>query len=172
MSLTDQEWKDAYEFAKKRAYKNGARGEKIEDMAGTAMQKLVKQEPKPDNIEAWLTTVVKHQMMDVGKKKHPDGGSWHDFRTNIDAVLDKVARIIRNQDSLGSVIANKIDNKEMIRAYLEGLSESEKQLMELFMQDTSNDEIAEIMGFGSAKVAATRVQQVLKKIRKIHSIDF
>ena len=66
----------------------------------------------------------------------------------------------------------KIDNKEKIRAYLEGLSESEKQLMELFMQDTSNDEIAEIMGFGSAKVAATRVQQVLKKIRKIHSIDF
>jgi RNA polymerase sigma factor (sigma-70 family) len=172
VALTDQEWKDAYEFAQKRAYKNGARGEKIEDVAATAMQKLVKQEPEPDNIEAWLTTVVRNQMIDLGKKKHPDGGSWHDFRTNIDAVLDKVARIIRNQDSLGSVIANKIDNKEMIRAYLEGLNEDEKRLMELFMEDTNNEEIAQIMGYGSAKIAATRVQQVLKKIRKIHSIDF
>jgi len=40
MGLTDQEWKDAYEFAKKRAYKNGARNEKVEDMAAMATQLL------------------------------------------------------------------------------------------------------------------------------------
>jgi hypothetical protein len=40
------------------------------------------------------------------------------------------------------------------------------------MKDTGSEEIAQIMGYGSAKIAATRIQQVLKKIRKIHSIDF
>jgi DNA-directed RNA polymerase specialized sigma24 family protein len=72
MALSDQEWKDAYHFAQLKAKFFGAKNELVEDMAATAMEKLVKQEPKPDNIEAWLTTVVRNQMIDLGKKvKNP-----------------------------------------------------------------------------------------------------
>ncbi len=172
MGLTDQEWKDAYEFAKKRAYKNGARNEKVEDMAAMAMEKLIKQDPKPDNIEAWLSTVVRNQMIDQNRKKHPDGGSWHVFNSHIGDFVDNLSRFLKNPKSIGSDIAKNMDDKEKIRAYLDGLNQSEIQLMELFMKDTGNEEIAQIMGYGSAKIAATRIQQVLKKIRKIHSIDF
>ena len=172
MGLTDQEWKDAYEFAKKRAYKNGARNEKVEDMAAMAMEKLVKQDPKPDNIEAWLATVVRNQMIDLNRKKYPDGGSWHVFNSHITDFVDQLSRFLKNPKSIGSDIAKNMDDKREIRAYLDGLNQSEIQLMELFMKDTGNEEIAQIMGYGSAKIAATRIQQVLKKIRKIHSIDF
>ena len=172
MALTDQEWKDAYEFSKKKAYSFGARDEKVEDMAATAMAKLVKQDPKPDNIQAWLTTVVRNQMIDQGKKKHPEGGSWHDFKSNIGAAIDKISRIIRNQDSMGGRIAKNLEDKEKIKKYLEGLDEKEKHLIELYMQDMSNEEIAQEMGYGSAKIVATRIQQILKKIRKNNAIDF
>jgi RNA polymerase sigma factor (sigma-70 family) len=172
MALSDQEWKDAYHFAQLKAKFFGAKNELVEDMAATAMEKLVKQDPKPDNIEAWLTTVVRNQMIDQNRKKHPDGGSWHVFNSHIGDFVDNLSRFLKNPKSIGSDIAKNMDDKQKIRGFLGGLNQNEIQLMELFMKDTGNEEIAQIMGYGSAKIAATRIQQVLKKIRKIHSIDF
>jgi hypothetical protein len=86
--------------------------------------------------------------------------------------VDNLSRFLKNPKSIGSDIAKNMDDKQKIRGFLGGLNQNEIQLMELFMKDTGNEEIAQIMSYGSAKIAATRIQQVLKKIRKIHSIDF
>lgn len=172
MALTDQEWKDAYEFAKKKAYSLGARDEKMEDIAATAMEKLVKQDPKPDNIEAWLTTVIKNYYFDLRKKKHPDGGSWNNYKSNLVSVIDKISNLLRNQDSLGSKIAKNLEDKEKIRKFMHELEDKERQILEMYMADVSNEEIAQKLGYQSGKVVATKIGQIIKKIRKNHSIDF
>lgn len=169
MSLSDQEWKDAYHFAQLKAKFFGAKNELVEDMAATAMEKLVKQEPKPDNIEAWLTTVVRNQMIDLGKKVKNHGGSSIKYE-DMNMLVTEVSALI--QRSHGSVIVDKIANEEKVKKILEDLEPRDQELLMWHFSGKDNKEIALEMEYASAKVVATRIAQLIKKLQKLNPIDF
>jgi RNA polymerase sigma factor (sigma-70 family) len=169
MPLSDQEWKHAYEFAQLKAKFFGAKNELVEDMAGTAMEKLVKQEPKPDNIEAWLTTVVKHQMMDLGKKVKNRGGLSIKYE-DMNMLASEVSALI--QRSHGSAIVNEIVNQEKVKKILEDLEPRDQELLMWHFAGKDNKDIALEMEYASAKVVATRIAQLIKKLQKLNPIDF
>ena len=169
MSLTDQEWKDAYDFALKKAKFFGAKNELVEDMAGIAMEKLLKQEPKPDNIEAWLTTVVRNQMIDLGKKVQNRGGTSLKYE-DMNMLASEVSALI--QRSHGSSIVNKIVNQEKVKKILEDLEPRDQELLMWHFAGKDNKDIAVEMEYASAKVVATRIAQLIKKLQKLNPIDF
>jgi len=168
MALSDQEWKDAYEFAQLKAKFFGAKNELVEDMAATAMEKLVKQDPKPDNIEAWLTTVVKHQMIDLGKKVKNRGGTSIKYE-DMNLLVSEVSALI--QRSHGSVIVNEMANQEKVKKILEDLEPRDQELLMLHFAGKESKEIALEMGYASAKVVATRIGQLIKKLQELNPID-
>jgi len=168
MPLSDQEWKHAYEFAQLKAKFFGAKNELVEDMAATAMEKLVKQDPKPDNIEAWLTTVVRNQMIDLGKRVKTRGGSSIKYE-DMNLLVSEVSALI--QKSHGSVIVDKIANEEKVRKILENLEQRDQDLLSLHFAGKESKEIAQEMGYASAKVVATRIGQLIKKLKELNPID-
>ena len=168
MALTDQEWKDAYEFAQLKAKFFGAKNELVEDMAATAMEKLVKQDPKPDNIEAWLTTVVRNQMIDLGKKVKNRGGTSIKYE-DMNLLVSEVSALI--QRSHGSVIVNEIANQEKVKKILEDLEPRDQELLMMHFAGKESKEIAQEMGYASAKVVATRIGQLIKKLQELNPID-
>lgn len=168
MALSDQEWKDAYEFAQLKAKFFGAKNELVEDMAATAMEKLVKQDPKPDNIEAWLTTVVRNQMIDLGKKVKNHGGSSIKYE-DMNMLVSEVSALI--QRSHGSVIVNEMANQEKVKKILEDLEPRDQELLMMHFAGKESKEIAQEMGYASAKVVATRIGQLIKKLQELNPID-
>jgi DNA-directed RNA polymerase specialized sigma24 family protein len=98
VQLSDQEWQDAMDFAKKFAKKMVIKfavdKNNIEDFASTAVLKLVKEKEKPRNIQAWLTTVITRQVMDF--KKHlnvAQGGSIKGMAT--EDLIEKVSALVQ-----------------------------------------------------------------------------
>lgn len=169
MELTDEQWKKYFEFAQKKAIKFGAHGEMVLDMAATAMEKLVKKEKSSeDNIEAWLTTVVRNQMIDLGKKKITHGStnkgkSKLSFKGDIDGFVDQLSAFMVR--SHGSMIASQLDAKADAEKILEKLSEKDQRLLMSHFAGKSNKDIAKEMGYASDKVVATRIKQLIKKIQ-------
>lgn len=164
MELTDEQWKKYFEFAQKKAIKFGAHGEMVLDMAATAMEKLVKKEKSSeDNIEAWLTTVVRNQMIDLGKKKTSKGKSKLSFKGYIDGFVDQLSAFMVR--SHGSMIASQLDAKADAEKILQKLSEKDQRLLMSHFAGKSNKDIAKEMGYASDKVVATRIKQLIKKIQ-------
>ncbi len=187
MKLTDQEWVKYLAFAEKKAKTFGAQGDMKKDMASWAIEKLVKQKTKPDNIEAWLTTVVRNQMSDLGKKRGKDGKSRHSLKANLTSIFgkaiglknkrkdkynDTTARDILRQvsaiidKSQESKIVNRLENQERVRKLLAKLAKKDQNLLIAhFFEDKSNKQIAQEMGYKTDKVVATRIKQLLKKLK-------
>ena len=186
MKLSDQDWKKYLEFATKRAKTYGAKGEMIHDMAASAIEKLVKQKSKPENIEAWISKVIRNQLIDLGRKRVGGVKSRHDLTKNVtemvkkaiakkgkrkDADMDKsimdlVGHIsVLIEKSPGSRIASVIDNKAKVKKLMDKLSVKDKKLIFAhFFEDKSNKSIAKEMGYATDKVVATRIKQILKKL--------
>jgi DNA-directed RNA polymerase specialized sigma24 family protein len=57
-------------------------------------------------------------------------------------------------------------NQALLTDLLEDLSEKDQRLLILDAAGMKSKEIAEELGFANAKVVATRIQQVRRKIRK------
>jgi DNA-directed RNA polymerase specialized sigma24 family protein len=140
-----------------------------EDIAATAVEKLVKEKEVPRNIEAWLTTVITRHFLDF--KKHLDvaqGGSIKGMAT--DDLVAKVSALV--QSSIGTKIVNKIDNQEKLKELISNLAPRDQELLFLHATGMPNKEIAAEMEYASDKVVATRIKQLIKKIQKEHQIDF
>ena len=173
MQLSDQEWQDAMDFAKKFAKKMVIKfavdKNNIEDFASTAVLKLVKEKEKPRNIQAWLTTVITRQVMDF--KKHlnvAQGGSIKGMAT--EDLIEKVSALV--QSSIGTKIVNKLANQEKLKKLISTLAPRDQELLFLQATGMGNKEIAQEMEYASDKVVATRIKQLIKKIQKDNSIDF
>jgi RNA polymerase sigma factor (sigma-70 family) len=173
VQLSDQEWQDAMDFAKKFAKKMVIKfavdKNNIEDFASTAVLKLVKEKEKPRNIQAWLSTVITRQVMDF--KKHLNvakGGSIKGMAT--EDLIEKVSALV--QSSIGTKIVNKLANQEKIKELISTLAPRDQELLFLHATGMGNKEIAQEMEYASDKVVATRIKQLIKKIQKDNSIDF
>lgn len=157
MNYTDEEMKKALAVANKYAQKWTHTSLGFEDYAATAIEKLLAQEEKPENIEAWVKLVIKNMMIDRNKKFKARKPSLRDLSPEeIQAMA-----VGRNQRSTSSLIANQ----DLVAQILDNLPEKEQKLLILDAAGFSTKEIAEELGYASAKVVATRIKQVRSKVK-------
>ena len=158
MKLSDDEAKWAMKIALDQSKRFGITSLGYEDYAASAVEKLLKQEQPPANIEAWIRMVVTNMMYDRNRKIRARKPSVRGLEPDqLDAML-----LGQRKTSLSTQVANQ----ELLTDLLEDLSEKDQRLLILDAAGMKSKEIAEELGFANAKVVATRIQQVRKKLQK------
>lgn len=158
MKLSDDEAKWAMKVALDQSKRFGPSSLGYEDYAASAVEKLLMQEQPPPNIEAWIRLVVTNMMYDRNKKIRARKPSLRGLEPDqLDAML-----LGQRKASLSTQVVNQA----LLADLLEDLSEKDQRLLILDAAGMKSKEIAEELGFANAKVVATRIQQVRRKIRK------
>lgn len=158
MKLSDDEAKWAMKVALDQSKRFGPSSLGYEDYAASAVEKLLIQEEPPPNIEAWIRLVVTNMMYDRDKKIRARKPSLRGLEPDqLDAML-----LGQRKASLSTEVVNQA----LLADLLEDLSEKDQRLLILDAAGMKSKEIAEELGFANAKVVATRIQQVRRKIRK------
>jgi RNA polymerase sigma factor (sigma-70 family) len=158
MKLSDDEAKWAMKVALDQSKRFGPSSLGYEDYAASAVEKLLMQEEPPPNIEAWIRLVVTNMMYDRSKKIRARKPSLRGLEPDqLDAML-----LGQRKASLSTEVVNQA----LLTDLLEDLSEKDQRLLILDAAGMKSKEIAEELGFANAKVVATRIQQVRKKLKK------
>ena len=158
MKLSDDEAKWAMKVALDQSKRFGPTSLGYEDYAASAVEKLLMQEQPPPNIEAWIRLVVTNMMYDRNKKIRARKPSLRGLEPDqLDAML-----LGQRKASLSTQVVNQA----LLADLLEDLSEKDQRLLILDAAGMKSKEIAEELGFANAKVVATRIQQVRKKLKK------
>ena len=158
MKLSDDEAKWAMKVALDQSKRFGPSSLGYEDYAASSVEKLLMQEEPPPNIEAWIRLVVTNMMYDRSKKIRARKPSLRGLEPDqLDAML-----LGQRKASLSTEVVNQA----LLADLLEDLSEKDQRLLILDAAGMKSKEIAEELGFANAKVVATRIQQVRRKIRK------
>lgn len=158
MKLSDDEAKWAMKVALDQSKRFGPSSLGYEDYAASAVEKLLMQEQPPPNIEAWIRLVVTNMMYDRSKKIRARKPSLRGLEPDqLDAML-----LGQRKASLSTEVVNQA----LLTDLLEDLSEKDQRLLILDAAGMKSKEIAEELGFANAKVVATRIQQVRKKLKK------
>ena len=157
MNYTDEELKKALAVANKYAQKWTHTSLGFEDYAATAIEKLLLQANKPENVEAWIKLVIRNMMIDRSKKLKARKPSIRDMSPEEIQAL----AVGRNDRSMSSLVVDQ----ELVAGILDELPDKEQQLLILEAAGFSTKEIATELGYAGAKVVATRIKQVRKKIR-------
>jgi RNA polymerase sigma factor (sigma-70 family) len=158
MKLSDDEAKWAMKVALDQSKRFGPSSLGYEDYAASAVEKLLIQEEPPPNIEAWIRLVVTNMMYDRSKKIRARKPSLRGLEPDqLDAML-----LGQRKASLSTEVVNQA----LLTDLLEDLSEKDQRLLILDAAGMKSKEIAEELGFANAKVVATRIQQVRKKLKK------
>lgn len=157
MKLTEEQAKWALKIALDQSKRFGPTSLGHEDYAASAIEKLIQQEPAPTNIEAWLRLVVTNMMIDRNRKLRARKPSLRGLEPDqIDAMIG-----VSRKSSLSSYIANR----EFVSDLIDSLSEKEQRLLILDAAGFKTSEIAEELGYASAKVVATRLKQVRNRLK-------
>jgi RNA polymerase sigma factor (sigma-70 family) len=157
MRYTDEELKRALEVANSYAQQWQPYSLGAEDYAATAIEKLLLQKKRPENIEAWLKLVIKNMMIDRHKKLKARKPSLRGLEP------EELQTMISGRER--SSISSQIADKDLVADLLDELPPKEQQLLVLETAGFTTAEIAEELGYASAKVVATRIKQVRKKLQ-------
>lgn len=158
MKLSDDEAKWAMKVALDQSKRFGPSSLGYEDYAASAVEKLLMEEKPPPNMEAWIRMVVTNMMYDRNKKIKARKPSLRGLEPDqLDAML-----FGQRKTSLSTQVANQA----LLTDLLEELSEKDQRLLILDAAGMKSKEIAEELGFANAKVVATRIQQVRRKLKK------
>jgi RNA polymerase sigma factor (sigma-70 family) len=158
--VSPEEWEEWQKLARKLSRaKNVPTSLGYEDYAASAVERLLEQRERPDNIEAWLATAIKNQYIDRFRKIQKRGGPSKREMTDEEWELEMLSFAV------GSPSA-KLILKDSVREILDQLKDKEKEILILSTAGYDNHEIALHLGYASNKVVATRLAQITEKVRK------
>ena len=162
MNLTDEQAKYAWKVALNISGKNGHSTLGPEDFAAQAIEKLLKLETMPDNLEGWLKAVITNLYID--RNRHVDARHRNLGKTFVGHTDDEIAELVidKDQPSMSSIIVNV----EFAREVLESLSPTDQQMLVLHTAGYSTAEIAIQLDFANAQVVATKIGQIRTKLQK------
>lgn len=158
MKFTDEELQEALEVANKYAMNWMHTSLGHEDYAASAIEKLLQQKKRPENIPAWIKLVIRNMMIDRDRKLKRRGQSLRDLEPEEIQIM----AVGRNNRTFSSLFAQK----ELVLSLLEQLPQKEQQLLILDAAGYSTNEIAIELEYANAKVAATRLKQVRLKLKE------
>ena len=162
MELTEEQAKHAWKVALNISRKNGHTTLGHEDFAAQAIEKLLKLETLPDNLEGWLKAVITNLYID--RQRHIDarrrnfGKSFHGHSD------EEIAELVadKNQPSMSSFLVNV----DFAREVLESLPFRDQQIWVPHTAGYSTAEIAVQLDFANAQVVATKMGQIRTKLQK------
>lgn len=160
-AVTKDEWEEWLKFARKVAAKNERLPTTLggEDYAQQAIEKLLLQSERPDNVKGWLTRVINNSYIDRFRKVQARGG-----RT-LKALDDDEWEYLVLDKAIGSPSARLVYQKH-ISELLDLLTTKEKEMLILSTAGFTNNEIAEKLDFKDGKTVATRLKQISKKVQE------
>jgi RNA polymerase sigma factor (sigma-70 family) len=129
-----------------------------EDYAAQAIEKLLVQEVRPPNVEAWLRTTIRNAYIDRWRKITARGG---ESERNID---DQEFERELKSTLLGPKSAYMV--QESVNEILGHLSDKHQRLVLLYAAGYDPDEIAVELGYGSPQAVSNqlrRIQQALSE---------
>ncbi len=158
-SVTDAEWEEWRVIAIKAAMSklnNTSLG--ATEYADWAIEKLLKVEKRPVNVEAWLRLVIKHMWIDRYRKLKKFKRLAFDELSDADFEQNAFSKFS------GLSLSSEAAQRSEVERVLSILDSKEYQLIMMSHLGFSKDEIAEELGYKTDKVVATRIIQVRKKI--------
>jgi RNA polymerase sigma factor (sigma-70 family) len=141
-----------------------------DDVAQTALMKLMVQDPVPDNPDAWITRATQNAIVDFVRARDARPG----LVTVADDVDDKprgkpkrvpeaVERFVRE----GRPVSDAVDRdaiERIWRVLRDQLSDKELELLALTVDGVSQDEIAEQLGYKNANTVKSTLVRIRRKI--------
>jgi DNA-directed RNA polymerase specialized sigma24 family protein len=158
--VTAEEWDEWQNLArrlsksKKQALSLGA-----EDYAAQAIEKLLQQEARPNNVEGWLALTIKRQYIDRFKKIEARGGRSNRNLSDEQWEMEMISHAVRSPSVM-------IQRREQVEEVLNVLNQKEKEILILSVAGYDNHEIAMHLGYKTNKIVATRLAQIAKKVQE------
>jgi len=131
-----------------------------EEYAATAIEKLLAQPKKPENVEAWLQKTINNQYIDHFRKIQSRGGE------SIRELTDEQWEKEMLSFAFGSPSA-KVYARESVDEVLAVLTEKEREILILSVAGFDNHEIANYLEYKNNKIVATRLAQIIDKVQKL-----
>ena len=129
-----------------------------DDYAAQAIEKLLKQEKRPANIDGWLALTIGRQYIDRFKKIQARGGASNRDLSDEQWEYEMVCHAIGSPSGL-------YRKKETVNEVLAILTEREREILIMSAAGYDNHEIAMHLGFRTNKIVATRLGQISQKVR-------
>ena len=158
--VTPQEWDEWQNLArllsksKKQVTSLGP-----EDYASQAIEKLLQQEARPNNVEGWLALTIKRQYIDRFKKIEARGGGSNRNLSDEQWEMEMISHAVRSPSLL-------IQRRDQVEEVLNVLIQREKEILILAAAGYDNHEIAMHLGYKTNKIVATRLAQIAKKVQE------
>jgi DNA-directed RNA polymerase specialized sigma24 family protein len=164
--VTPAEWDEWQKLARKLSKsKKQATSLGPEDYASQAIEKLLQQENRPANIEAWLALTINRQYIDRFKKIQARGGGSNRELTDEQWEIEMVSHAVRSP----SLIVQRRDQVEEVLAVL---NQKEKEILILSAAGYDNHDIAMYLNYRTNKIVATRLAQIKSKVQNgLNKID-
>ena len=129
-----------------------------DDYAAQAIEKLLKQEKRPANIDGWLALTIGRQYIDRFKKIQARGGASNRDLSDEQWEYEMVCHAIGSPSGL-------YRKKETVNEVLAILTDREREILIMSAAGYDNHEIAMHLGFRTNKIVATRLGQISQKVR-------
>ena len=136
-----------------------------DDYAAQAIEKLLQQEARPNNIEGWLALTIKRQYIDRFKKIKARGGGSNRNLTDEQWEMEMVSHAVRSPSLL-------VGRRDQVEEILDVLNQKEKEILILSAAGYDNHEIAMHLGYKTNKIVATRLAQIVKKVNETLESSF
>jgi len=157
--VTPQEW-DEWQNLAQRLSKSKKQVTSLgpEDYASQAIEKLLQQETRPNNVEGWLALTIKRQYIDRFKKIQARGGGSNRDLSDEQWEYEMLSHAVRSPSLL-------VQRREQVSEILDLLTEKEKEILILSAAGYDNHEIAMYLNYRTNKIVATRLAQIAKKVQ-------
>jgi DNA-directed RNA polymerase specialized sigma24 family protein len=164
--VTAQEW-DEWQKLARRLSKSKKQVTSLgpEDYASQAIEKLLQQEVRPNNVEGWLALTIKRQYIDRFKKIEARGGGSNRNLSDEQWEMEMVSHAVRSPSLL-------VRRREQVEEVLNVLNQKEKEILILSVAGYDNHEIAMHLGYKTNKIVATRLAQIVKKVNETLETTF
>lgn len=158
--VTPEEWESWMDFATSNSYRHQRHiTTGPDEYAARAIEKLLVQENRPNNVEAWLTTTIKNLYIDryrhlqayggIGKVDIDDKALASEL---LDFAVDSPSLAVKRQDEVDHILGL--------------LTDKEREIVILAASGFDNTEIATRMGYASNRVVSARRKQIQEKVQK------
>ena len=157
--VTVQEWQEWQELAQKLSKsKKQVTSLGPEDYASQAIEKLLQQETRPNNVEGWIALTIKRQYIDRFRKIQARGGGSNRDLTDEQWEIEMVSHAVRSPSLM-------IQRRDQVEQVLSVLNDKEKEILILSAAGYDNHEIAMYLDYRTNKIVATRLAQIAKKVQ-------
>lgn len=158
--ITSAQWNEWQELARKISQQK-----KIfttlgpEDYAASAIEKLLSQPKRPENVEAWLRKTIKNQYIDRFRKIQNRGGASMRELTDEQWEEEMISFAVGSPSGL-------IYIRDSVDEVLAVLTDKEREILIFSTAGFNNHEIANYLGYKNNKIVATRLAQIIEKVNK------